>query len=276
MDGLPKKRVKKGGKKRSLPAEKEKPIEEVRAEEEEIEEAKEEVGEAIVEEADLVVEKEEPIPNAPRGKGKVIVVLENCLLEAVKYGNEYQLLTSDDHTALMKRRGRDPNVARPDIVHSSLLMLMDSPLNKAGRLQVYLHTQSNVLIEVNPRTRIPRTFKRFAGLMVQLLQKLSVHAVNGPDKLLSVVRNPVTQYFPVGAKVVGTSVNAKSLVQIDDFVKDVFTPDETAVFVLGGMSHGKIDVDYVNVEIAFSEYPLSAAVACCKVCSAFEKLFGIL
>lgn len=30
---------------------------------------------------------------------------------------------------------------------------------------MYIHTASNVLIEVNPKCRIPRTFKRFAGLM---------------------------------------------------------------------------------------------------------------
>ena len=46
-----------------------------------------------------------------------------------------------------------------------LLMLMDSPLNRAGLLQVYIHTERNVLIEVNPQTRIPRTFDRFCGLM---------------------------------------------------------------------------------------------------------------
>lgn len=46
-----------------------------------------------------------------------------------------------------------------------LLTLLDSPLNKAGRLQVYIHTAKGVLIEVNPHVRIPRTFKRFSGLM---------------------------------------------------------------------------------------------------------------
>lgn len=45
------------------------------------------------------------------------------------------------------------------------MMLLDSPLNKAGLLQVYLRTNKNVLIEINPQTRIPRTYKRFAGLM---------------------------------------------------------------------------------------------------------------
>lgn len=42
---------------------------------------------------------------------------------------------------------------------------MDSPLNKAGLLQVYVHTARNALIEIHPQTRIPRTFKRFSGLM---------------------------------------------------------------------------------------------------------------
>lgn len=46
-----------------------------------------------------------------------------------------------------------------------LLTLLDSPLNKAGLLQVYIQTAKGVLIEVNPSVRIPRTFKRFAGLM---------------------------------------------------------------------------------------------------------------
>lgn len=44
-------------------------------------------------------------------------------------------------------------------------MLFDSPLNRAGLLQVYIRTQQNVLIEINPQTRFPRTFKRFSGLM---------------------------------------------------------------------------------------------------------------
>lgn len=52
---------------------------------------------------------------------------------------------------------------------------------------LYVHTHKNVLIQVNPQVRLPRTFKRFCGLMVQLLQKLSIRATNGPDKLLKVM-----------------------------------------------------------------------------------------
>ena len=54
---------------------------------------------------------------------------------------------------------------RPDVTHQCLLSLLDSPLNKAGKLQVSIRTKRNVLIAIHPTIRIPRTFKRFSGLM---------------------------------------------------------------------------------------------------------------
>ena len=91
------------------------------------------------------------------------------------------------------------------LLYQCLLTLLDSPLNKSGLLQVYIHTAKGVLIEVNPHVRIPRTFKRFSGLMgtrpfssqsqiltdrtvVQLLHKLSIRGVNGPERLLKVIK----------------------------------------------------------------------------------------
>ena len=51
---------------------------------------------------------------------------------------------------------------------------------------MYIRTDRNLLIEVHPQTRIPRTYPRFAGLMVQLLHKYVVRAADGPVKLLKV------------------------------------------------------------------------------------------
>ena len=79
-------------------------------------------------------------------------------------------MNCDDHIGMHKKAGRNPAESRPDISHQLLLALLDSPLNKAGLLQVYIETTKNVLIEVSPHTRIPRTFKRFAGLMGALLR----------------------------------------------------------------------------------------------------------
>ncbi len=50
-------------------------------------------------------------------------------------------------------------------------MIMDSRINKSGGLRaVYLRTKKGVLIEVKPHARLPRTFKRFSGLMCKFSQ----------------------------------------------------------------------------------------------------------
>ena len=56
--------------------------------------------------------------------------------------------------------GRDIAEARPDITHQCLLTLLDSPINKAGRLQVYIQTRG-VLIEVNPKLEFQELLKDF-------------------------------------------------------------------------------------------------------------------
>ena len=54
-----------------------------------------------------------------------------------------------------------------------------------------MRTVKGVLIDIHPQVRLPRTFKRFCGLMVQLLQKFSIHATNASSKLLKVAMDPV-------------------------------------------------------------------------------------
>ena len=54
--------------------------------------------------------------------------------------------------------------------------------------------------------------------------------------------------------------------------------DETLVFFIGAMAHGRDDwVDgIVDDKISISDYPLSAAVTCSKLTSALEDLWGVL
>ena len=105
---------------------------------------------------------------AKKSEKRLIIILEGAHLETCKAGKSFELLNIDDHRGILTRNGREFSSARPDITHQCLLMLFDSPLNRAGLLQVFIRTANNVLIEINPATRIPRTFKRFSGLMVQV------------------------------------------------------------------------------------------------------------
>ncbi|KAL0236046.1 hypothetical protein GEMRC1_002628 [Eukaryota sp. GEM-RC1] len=217
-----------------------------------------------------------PKNHAERNQGRrLFVVLENCGLETAKTRNRYELLVSDDHASHLQHMNRDPSEARPDIVHQCLMTLLDSPLNKAGLLQVFLRTRRGVIIEVNPQLRIPRTFKRFAALMVQLLHKLSIRAADGPDKLLKVIKSPIEQHLPPGAPKVLCSYSAGECINIFDYARKL--PDtEPVVFIVGGHAHGKVDIDYNTSEIAISEYPMSGAGCLSRVLTAFEMKYGVL
>jgi len=58
---------------------------------------------------------------------------------------------------------------RPDIVHFCALLALGSLLNRAGLLEVHIHTYGGKVIGVAPHVRLPRNYNRFVGLMEQLL-----------------------------------------------------------------------------------------------------------
>ncbi|KAJ1727215.1 18S rRNA pseudouridine methyltransferase [Coemansia biformis] len=226
-------------------------------------------------------------PKVPRSveerseTSRLIVVLESASLETYKVGKskdaKYQLLNCDDHQGILAKMKRDIAESRPDITHQCLLTLLDSPLNKTGRLQVYIHTASDVLIEVSPQVRIPRTFKRFSGLMVQLLHKLSIRSVNGHERLLRVIKNPVSQYFPPDSLKLTFSYDAPTI-HLQTWLRRRVKPRQNIVIAIGALAHGKDDFAdaYVDEKIGISEYPLSASVACGKLTCALEDIWGIL
>uniref|UniRef100_A0A182W0Q3 18S rRNA (pseudouridine-N1)-methyltransferase n=1 Tax=Anopheles minimus TaxID=112268 RepID=A0A182W0Q3_9DIPT len=204
---------------------------------------------------------------------RLIIVLEGAQLESVKVGPVFELLNCDDHLNILKKNNRDPGSCRPDITHQSLLMLMDSPLNRAGLLQVFIKTEKNVLIEIDPQTRIPRTFKRFGGLMVQLLHKFSVKASDSQKKLMRIIKNPISNHLPVGCRKLAMSYSADQVKNAKELVPE---KDEPITLVVGAFAHGNLNLDYTEGAVSISNYPLSAALACTKICSAFEEVWGII
>ncbi|GFZ47880.1 18S rRNA (pseudouridine-N1)-methyltransferase [Saitozyma sp. JCM 24511] len=219
---------------------------------------------------------------------RLIVVLSQACLEAYRISSgsggknsvgkeaKYALLNCDDHQGILAKTGRDIADARPDITHQCLLTLLDSPLNKAGLLQVYIHTAKGVLIEVNPSVRIPRTFKRFSGLMVQLLHKLSIRGVNGSERLLRVIKNPITDHFPTNTIKLTLSADAPTI-RLSKFLPTLPETHSVAVFV-GAMARGADNFadQWVDQKISISDYSLSASVACGKFCCAMEEMWDII
>lgn len=213
---------------------------------------------------------------------RVIVVLEKASLE-ISFGKKgKEIMNCDDHKNQISKSGKNFADFRPDIVHDCLKTLLDSPLNKAGHLQIYIHTATNVLIEISPQLRIPRTYKRFAGLMAELIDKHKIRAANSRDILMKVIANPVSQYLPAGGRKLALSVDG-ALQPLSKFVATEFKDIEIPVTIsIGAVSTGEpsneenFGAAYIEEKVAISSYGLSAAVCCSKICDAFEDVWGIL
>jgi rRNA small subunit pseudouridine methyltransferase Nep1 len=172
---------------------------------------------------------------------------------------------------------------RPDITHQMLLTLIDSPLNKANRMQIYIRTTNNVLIYVHPSIRIPRTFKRFSGLMVQLLHKMKIKSTAGTT-LLKVIRNDFGSKLG-GARCVGLEVDG-DLYSPLSLARRLLTPKSSSdspvgdvAFVLGAMASDNITTErnpYVTDVYKISEYNLSGAAAAARIAGAVESFWGIV
>ena len=53
------------------------------------------------------------------------------------------------------------------------------------------------------------------------------------------------------------------------------TSEEPICIVVGAIAKGAIETDYTEENISISNYPLSAALCCAKLCDAFEQAWGI-
>jgi len=81
------------------------------------------------------------------------------------------LLDRSLHHPAMRKLPNAGKRGRPDLVHTTLLAVMGSPLNREGLLRAYVHTLEDYVIEVDPATRLPKNYNRFVGLVEQLYEE---------------------------------------------------------------------------------------------------------
>ncbi len=101
-------------------------------------------------------------------------------------GAEEVLLDRAFHHTAMRRlaqRGYPipvEKMGRPDIVHNTLLQVLETPLNWEGHLRVLVHTQDDYVITINPKVRLPKNYIRFIGLIEQLFARKRVPGEGDP------------------------------------------------------------------------------------------------
>ena len=216
-------------------------------------------------------------------KKKLIIILEGATLELGNIKKNPQIINCDDHYKIIKSMKKKLEEFRPDIIHQCLLNLFDSPLNKVGLLQVYIHTNKNILIEINPKTRIPRTFKRFSGLFSQLFLKNEIGIEDNSHKeiFLKILNTKLEDIIHDIPKILLSEKGR--LVDIDTYCKNLENnikenKNKNICFIIGTNPKGYIDpmIKYNDDCISLSSFDLDSNVVCAKICSAFENSWGVL
>ena len=112
--------------------------------------------------------------------------------------------------------------------------------------------------------------------MVQLLHRLSIRSTTSQEKLLKVIKNPITDHLPPNCRKVTLSYEA-DVVRVKDYM-ETLAPKESICVFIGAMAKGRDDFadGFKDDSISISNYSLSASVTCSKFCHAAEDVWDII
>jgi len=167
------------------------------------------------------------------------------------------LLDSNYHHPAMTNLSEGRRRGRPDITHLFLLTALESIVNKKGQLNILIHTRNNMVITVNPETRIMRNYERFLGLIETLFEKQVVPDEKHP--LLSLRQNiPLKQAVEEvqADRVIAFSKDGSSVILPDYFKELKKQKKHHLLCIIGGFPSGTFHTDLTTITTdIFSLYP---------------------
>ncbi|KAK9265819.1 hypothetical protein L1049_001786 [Liquidambar formosana] len=224
-----------------------------------------------IEEA-VVTLKPRGIPPVPNVQARAIFMLDKAPLRKGLIRKRWKILNSEEDADFLLKQKKNLNDYRPDIVHEAVRAIFDSPLNRAGMVgAVYVKIDNGVWFEIKTHVRIPRTCKRFCGVMLKLLEKSCIRDKDMGEILIRVIEEPV---IPSNSRIVGLSYSSEKLVDIEDYVCAA-SDDLNLVFVVGTMVNGKINRENTDDFISISNYPLGSRCCMGQICEALEQKWKI-
>jgi len=188
------------------------------------------------------------------------------------------MLDRSYHHAAMRVLPNNEKRGRPDIVHFALLEALGSPLNKEGLLQTYVHTINDFVIYVNPKTRLPRNYNRFVGLMEQLFQHGQVPPSSEDEALLRLERKNLSSLFEeIKPDYTLAFTREGEKRTLEEALLKVLDVQKLAVLI-GGFPHGhfkKTTLKLANEAVCIDKEPLDAWTVVSRVVYEYERSVSI-
>jgi len=171
---------------------------------------------------------------------------------------------------------------RPDIIHRSLITILDSLLTKSIQTEIYIHTLKDEIIKVSPETRIPRNYNRFIGLFEQLFKHKKVPS-NSPKALIEVSNKRVEEIFSdirtKSGLIIGFSRKGKRLKNSLNYFREHLQKEELIAYVVGGFPIGFFSEKILkNLDeiISLGPFSLTTSATLCRIITINEILLGII
>ena len=171
------------------------------------------------------------------------------------------------HSAMTNLRDSEKR-GRPDLVHMAILSVAGTPLYLEGRAKIFVHTYPGIVLEIREKTRIPKNYIRFRGLMEEVLSGKSEAELITPQskEMKDLVRN-ITADRIFGLSVQGKQSNAEELALR-------MAEARNPVIVVGGFPHGhftKGTLELLDDLVRIDPRPLEAHVVASRVIYEAEK-----
>ncbi|HYB84801.1 MAG TPA: hypothetical protein VED86_05685 [archaeon] len=199
----------------------------------------------------------------------------------MKRSSDVLLDRSFHHNAMQKlarKHFRLPveKMGRPDIVHNTLLQVLETPLNWENQLRVFVHTQDDYVISINPKIRLPKNYVRFVGLIEQLFAKKKVPEEG--EALMKIEKGTIQSLIArvQPSKVLGFSVLGQPML-MRAAAKDAGNRDNPFVLI-GGFPRGHFSDDTtraLNSMFKVDRRSLDAWVVAGRFVYDFEWAIGV-
>lgn len=178
--------------------------------------------------------------------------------------NEILLDRSYHHTLMLKLKNGLKR-GRPDLVHISLLAVTSTPLYREKLVDLYLHTIDDKVLKLK-NVRLPRTYARFEGLIVDLFKKRRIAnndmLIELYDMDFKALIDLVKPNYVIGLSRIGRPSTAELIAE------------KEGAIVIGGFPRGHFSntiTDNINELASISKYALDTHVVCSRTVYEFEK-----
>ena len=165
--------------------------------------------------------------------------------------------------------------ARPDILHIILLTILATPLFKYNHLKVFIHTINNQVIKVGDNVRIPKSYSRFEGLMLDLIKNRKIISKDGVLLLelnenlnfSRLLKEYIEPDITIGLSIEGNFNNFES-------ISNELYRYKNPCIIIGGFAKGHFSKDIescLEKKYSISNFSLEAHVVTSRILYEYEK-----